>query len=82
MQNHKIAIFVSKQIITIPGKFEGQATYIPYYWDIYLDGFADNDDGKIISFRVNAEDKLKFPCLRYRKVIKLMEDSQGFVIEV
>ena len=65
-----------------PGKFEGEARYAPYYWEIFLEGFADCDDGKILSFNVSAEDKESFPELKRRKVVKLYEDDVGFVREI
>jgi hypothetical protein len=65
-----------------PGKFEGEARYVPYYWEIFLDGGADRDDGKILSFNVSAEDKENFPELKRRKVIKLYEREDGFVVEI
>src|SRR5437867_3609099 len=32
-----------------PGKFHGEMLYVPYYWELYLDGFAHNkqDDGTV-----------------------------------
>ncbi|MFH1031069.1 MAG: hypothetical protein V1767_00660 [Chloroflexota bacterium] len=65
-----------------PGKFECEARYVPYYWGVFLEGFADEDDGKILSFNVSAEDKENFPELKRRKVIKLYEDDIGFVREI
>ena len=65
-----------------PGKFEGENRYVPYYWSVFLDGFADDDDGKVLSFNVSAEDKENFPELKRRKVIKLYEDDVGFVRDV
>jgi hypothetical protein len=65
-----------------PGKFEGEARYVPYYWSVFLEGFADRDDGKILSFNVSAEDKENFPELKRRKVIKLYEREDGFVVEI
>jgi hypothetical protein len=65
-----------------PGKFEGEARYVPYYWSVFLEGFADRDDGKILSFNVSAEDKESFPELKRRKVIKLYEREDGFVVEI
>jgi len=72
----------SRGMITSPGKFEGQCRYVPYFWDVFLDGFADADDGKVLSFYVTAEDKKMFPELRRRKAVKLVETDQGFVVEI
>ena len=68
--------------VTSPGKFQGEAIYVPFYWDIYLDGGADRDDGEILGFDVTTGDKGNFPELRRRKTVKLIEDEQGFVREV
>ena len=65
-----------------PGKFEGEARYIPYFWDMFLDGMADKDDGRILTFNVTKEDKTLFPELNRRKAIKLYERDDGFVVEV
>lgn len=65
-----------------PGKFEGEAAYVPYFWDAFLNGCADRDDLDVLGFDVNAEDKQLFPELRRRRTVKLIEDSQGFVREV
>ena len=70
-----------EQVIKHPGKFEGQPVYVPYFWEVYLDGRADHDDDTVLSFNVIAEDKAIFPELKRRKTVRLMEDSQGFVIE-
>jgi hypothetical protein len=71
-----------EEMVRGPGKFEGEAPYVPYFWDLYLNGFADDDDGVVLSFTVDEEDKAIFPELRRRKRVKLYESSNGFVIEV
>ncbi len=65
-----------------PGKFEGEARYVPYFWDVYMDGGADDDDGTVLTFNVSDEDKKLFPELRGRKRVKLMEQDSGFVVEL
>ena len=65
-----------------PGKFEGCASYVPFYWDAYLNGCADDDDGKVLSFDVTEDDKVLFPELKRRKRVKLVETDDGFVCEV
>uniref|UniRef100_A0A6M3JYZ0 Uncharacterized protein n=1 Tax=viral metagenome TaxID=1070528 RepID=A0A6M3JYZ0_9ZZZZ len=69
-------------MVRSPGKFECEARYVPYYWAIGLDGFADDDDGTVFSFRITPEDRVLFPELRRRRVIRLMETNNGFVVEV
>jgi hypothetical protein len=67
--------------IRSPGKFEGEMLYVPFYWDIYLSGFADRDDGKILGFDVEPEDKQQFPELKKRRTVKLYQRDDGFVCE-
>jgi hypothetical protein len=69
-------------IIRSPGKFEGEQSYVPYFWDIFLNGGADRDDGRVLGFDVTAEDKALFPKLRKRRTVKLYERDDGFVIEL
>jgi hypothetical protein len=65
-----------------PGKFQGQAVYVPFFWDAYLNGFADRDDGHVLGFDVSAEDKALFPELKRRRTVRLVETESGFVVEV
>ena len=69
-------------IIRSPGKFEGDCTYVPYFWSVYLDGGADADDGRILTFQVSAAERAVFPSLRGRRAVRLYEDDNGFVSEV
>ena len=63
-----------------PGKFQGEARYVPYFWDQAMQGFSD-DDGNIISVEIESRDKIIWPELRGRKRVKLWECDQGFVRE-
>lgn len=72
----------SRNIIVSPGKFEGEKRYVPYFWDAFLNGMADRDDGEVIGFDVTAEDKIMFPELKRRRTVKLYERSDGFVCEI
>lgn len=65
-----------------PGKFEGEPVYVPFFWDAYLNGMADRDDGTVLGFDITAEDKVLFPELKRRRTVKLLETEQGFVVEV
>ena len=71
--------------ITQPGKFEGEPIFVPYYWDVAMNGFADSDDGKVFGFRFTAagDDFEVWPELKRwlgrKRSMKLYEDSQGFV---
>ena len=64
------------------GKFEGEMLYVPFFWEAYLDGGADRDNGKVLGFDVSAEDKREFPELRKRRTVKLIERDDGFVVEI
>jgi hypothetical protein len=69
-------------IIQSPGKFEGEAVYVPYFWDAYLNGMADRDDGKILGFDIDFTDKAMFPELKNRRTVKLYQREDGFVCEL
>lgn len=68
--------------ITSPGKFEGEQDYVPYFWDLFMEGRQDADEGEIVVFKVIPDDRVKFPALRGRRVVKLRESGDGFVEEV
>jgi hypothetical protein len=68
--------------ICTPGMFEGEAIYVPHFWEAYLDGCADRDDGKVLGFNVTPEDKREFPELKRRRTVKLYQRDDGFVCEV
>jgi len=80
MSEHKRAHW--EGIVRQLGKFEGEAAYVPYFWEQFLEGFADRDDGEVIGFDVTDEDKALFPELRHRRAVSLVENDVGFVIEV
>lgn len=67
--------------ITSHGTFEGEPRYVPYFWQFYLEGVADRDDGKTIGFDVKDYDKVEFPELKHRKTVKICQDLSGFVKE-
>jgi hypothetical protein len=69
----------SDGIIRSPGKFEGEMLYVPFYWDIALQGFANLDDGEVFGFNIEPEDVALFPELNDRKSLRLWESDQGFV---
>lgn len=69
-------------IIKTPGMFEGEMLYVPYFWDAYLNGCADRDDGHTLGFDVTAEDKAEFPELKRRKTVKLTQSHDGFIWEL
>ena len=63
----------SNNIIRSPGKFEGEMRYVPYFWDQFLMGCCDRDDGKVIGFDLTPEDKERFPELKNRRTVKLYQ---------
>ena len=68
-------------IVSHPGKFESCCAYVPYFWDVYMDGMADRDDGKILGFDIMSEDKEMFPELKRRRTVNLYETDDGFICE-
>ena len=72
-----------------PGKFEGCAEYVPYYWDKVLNGESDDydwdydwdyDDGRDIDiFNITKEDMELWPELIGYKELNLWQDDNGFV---
>jgi len=65
-----------------PGKFEGEAPYVPYFWEKMLDGCEDDDDGFVVTFEVTPGDIAIFPELKEGAFIYLAEGDNGFVTEV
>jgi hypothetical protein len=71
--------------ITQPGKFEGEPVFAPHYWDIALQGFADEDRGTSYTFKFKNGDRdfAVWPELKKwlgrKRTLRLFEDSQGFV---
>jgi hypothetical protein len=72
-------------LIISPGKFEGEPIFVPALWELAIDGFSDGDDGKVYRFNIRDDDELrtKFPelskWLGRKRIVRLREDSQGFV---
>jgi hypothetical protein len=69
----------SDGVIRSPGKFEGEMLYVPFYWDIAMNGFANEDDGEVFTFLIEPEDKAIFPELNDRRSLRLYESDLGFV---
>jgi hypothetical protein len=69
-------------IIRSPGQFEGEAVYVPYFWNAYLEGCADRDNGRTLGFDITPEDRQMFPELgAKRRTVKLYQRDDGFVCE-
>lgn len=71
-----------EEAVKNPGKFEGCAVYVPYYWDAGLNGLADRNTNEEFGFDVTVEDRKMFPELKGRKTVRLVEQSTGQVVEV
>jgi hypothetical protein len=70
-------------IITSPGKFEGEALYVPYFWDQFPKGTGGTlgANGELI-FDITPEDREQFPELGRRTTVILIEDDNDQVCEV
>lgn len=68
--------------ITSSGQFEGEMIWVPFYWNIFLEGNADRDNGRVLGFDVSAADRQAFPEMPKRKrTIRLYQRDDGFVCE-
>jgi len=65
--------------ICTPGKFEGEPIWVPYFWEIWLDGGADDDDGYYIGFDLTPDDVREWPELEACSRVELWQDDSGFV---
>jgi len=70
---------IENGIITNPGKFEGEPVYAPYFYDAYLNGMADYDDGDEMWFDITADDRAMFPEIGEATRAILSIDDNGFV---
>jgi len=70
---------VESGVIKSPGKFEGEALYVPFFYNAYLDGMADEYDNDVVIFNISDDDCVKFPELRGVKTLRLSESDSGFV---
>ena len=71
-------------IIRSPGKFECECVWVPYFWDLVLEGEGDDvldDEGEPVATRfvVDSEEAEAFG-LDCGATVEVFEDSQGFVI--
>lgn len=78
----------NRGIITSPGKFEGEALYVPHFWELVTEGFSDTDENndRVDCVIIYSEDIGQFPELNEKyyphAYISLFEDDNGFVWEV
>jgi hypothetical protein len=71
-----------KGVITSPGHFAGQMIYVPYFWDKYMKGLADDTAGGFITFYINEEDRKEFPELGEAAAITLVLIGRTLVCEL
>lgn len=69
-------------IITSPGKFEGEASYLPYMWERSVEDGCVADEFDVYTVEVDAEDVERFPMLERVDDVSMYEDEQGFVYEL
>ncbi len=74
-----------------PGKFESEEPYVPYFWELGLEGGADEEeddmglDGDpkpIWVFKITSADRILFPELSGRVQVRIVETHDGFVSEL
>jgi len=65
-----------------PGKFEGEPLYVPMYWDLANEGFANEGEDGSVHFPLDEEDWEVWPQLRGQHDLYLRETDQGFVGEI
>lgn len=61
------------------GKFEGEMLYVPYFWELGLEGVYDEDFGNVYFFDVDEDDLAMFPELKGTYGLALEESDAGFV---
>ena len=75
---------VANGVIRNPGKFELEHVWVPYYWELALDGEGEDEldeNGEVMAttFVVDSEEAEAFG-LDCGATVELFEDSQGYVI--
>jgi hypothetical protein len=79
-------------VIDNPGKFEGELIYVPFFWELGLEGSADAEemaddeqestgaDDSAFVFALSLEDHELWPELPDRAIgLRLYENTDGFV---
>jgi hypothetical protein len=69
-------------VIVTPGKFAGQMLYVPYFWDRYLGGLADDTTAGFITFFITDDDRKEFPELGQAEIITLLEIERTLICEL
>jgi len=73
---------VENGMITALGKFQGECAYVPYYWDLALQGMFAEDVAGVFFVPFDADDYKIWPELRGSYGIGMEETEQGFVYGV
>lgn len=71
-----------EEIVGGLGKFECENPWVPYFWEYYMMGSADDDDGEVLTFLVDDADRLVWPELVGTEKVRLVESNDGFVCEL
>lgn len=66
---------VEQGIIRTPGPFDGQKLYVPYFWQKYLDGDAEEVDADAVFFVVHDREREMFPEIGHRRTIRLRSEN-------
>lgn len=69
----------SNGVIKSLGKFERESAYVPYYWDMALQGMFSEDVAGVFFIPFDNEDFQTWPELRGQYGIGLEESDTGFV---
>ncbi len=78
--NQKVEYELTAQkTIKNPGKFEGEMYYIPIFYEMALDGMADEDTETGWIFDLVNDDFKKYPELKGYDRLELTTDTNGFV---
>jgi hypothetical protein len=71
------------RIIRDPGQFEGQTPAIVHFWNIGMNGFADQDTIEkgvpVYKFRLTSADRAAFPELAGKAWLSIYQDDRGFI---
>lgn len=75
-----------KEIVSRPGKFEGEHPIVPYLWDYSNTGEEVGKDSAgydLLKFELDIEEIEAFPDVHEKcgNAIYLVEDAQGFVMQ-
>lgn len=68
------------KVITSPGKFEDEMYYLPFFYDLYLNGdHTGTTKEDVIYFLLTEDDKKQFPELEDDNYLWFYQSEQGFI---